>query len=449
MLNLLFAQSGPATPAVDPATVSRIAAVALRRWFAGLTLSPNALNDQSAKLALLFGFAALLLLAILMQGPWHALRQFLDIPGHFKVVAAALSRFRRAGRLVAALLGASVISWTTWQSLRYSDERRLTDLAALLKAMSTTDLALEQGLRAALTPLRDLLALADPLILLAIASFIVFKLSADRFSGVFAPTQLEPRILPRWTPIVWSAAWAYLLYRAACSIWEPDGLPLTRLLGIDALLVPPLALSCDGMLLAWVLSETRKAFSDAPDATLAESAANSLPLWPASVIACALVFPARWISLTAWLALPYIPQPSPPPVLNSLIWILRGPGLVWLQACALPLIPVVGAAAWATSLRDLAHTFLKLFRAQGGRLVAVILGCSVASAALSTLVYTILLQLPPQPWLLAAADSYAHYASLLVGLLLVVTLVELTGSLDGLRPTQIPADIVFLPDHAQ
>ena len=33
--------------------------------------------------------------------------------------------------------------------------------------------------------------------------------------------------------------------------------------------------------------------------------------------------------------------------------------------------------------------------------------------------------LPPQPWVLAAADSYAHYATLPVGLLLLAALVEL------------------------
>jgi hypothetical protein len=39
--------------------------------------------------------------------------------------------------------------------------------------------------------------------------------------------------------------------------------------------------------------------------------------------------------------------------------------------------------------------------------------------------YLALLSLPPTSWLLDAADSYAHYASLMVGLVVLASLVEL------------------------
>jgi hypothetical protein len=139
------------------------------------------------------------------------------------------------------------------------------------------------------------------------------------------------------------------------------------------------------------------------------------------------------VALFAWLALPYLPTGTPETVRAVLREILRGDALVWLQAVSLPSMAVVGAAAWPRGASSLSRRLgplgraLALLRAEGGRLIAVVAGGTVASAGLSCLAYLALLSLPPQPWVLSAADSYAHYATLPIALLLAATLVELAG----------------------
>jgi hypothetical protein len=427
---ILWAQAAPIAPGADPATAGRIADIALRRWFSGLTLSPNEpAPDQVAWLAWAAGLAALVVLATALQGPGRMLVQLLDVPGHARVVLASLGRFRRAGRLVAALCGALVLSWTTWQAVRHADPRRLEDLLILVKAHPPAELAAEQAWRAALTTFRDLAGLADISVLLLVAGIVLFRLSADRW-GALDTRDATPRApIPAATVPAWGAAWLYLLYRAASIAFVPDGLPLGRILGVDLVLVPTLALACDGLLLAWVLGELRRAFSDAPPAPLPASAAAALAGWPAATLACLAVLPARYVGLVAWLALPYVPAGGPPHLTAALRAVLRGDAPVWLQAASLPLAPLLGAAAWARvdgrpgPLRLAAD----LIRAEGGRLVAVVAGGTVASAGLSALAYLALLSLPPQPWVLAAADAYAHFATLPAALLLLATLVELAG----------------------
>ena len=49
----------------------------------------------------------------------------------------------------------------------------------------------------------------------------------------------------------------------------------------------------------------------------------------------------------------------------------------------------------------------------------------VAACVLSALAYSVVLLLPPAGWVLPAADSYAHYATLPVGLWTLAALVEL------------------------
>ena len=59
--------------------------------------------------------------------------------------------------------------------------------------------------------------------------------------------------------------------------------------------------------------------------------------------------------------------------------------------------------------------------------------------------------MPAQPWVLLAADSYAHYASLPIGLLGLAGLVELGTrvSVRGKRPAfDTAAGVVFSDDSA-
>lgn len=426
----LLAQAAPIAAGGDPATANRLVDIALRRWFSGLTLSPNATDPgHSAWWAWSVGVASLLLLAAIFQGPGRMFAQLFDFPGHLRVVLDSLGRFRRAGRLVAVLFGSLVISWTTWQALRHADTRRLEDLAILIKAHPVGDLAAEQGGRAALTTFRDLAGLAEISVLLLAAGLVIFRLSADRW-GAIETLETAPRTAPPpGTVLAWGAAWLYLLYRGASAALAPDGWPLNRLLGVDIVAVPVLAIACDGLLFAWVLNELRHAFSDAPASTLPAGVAEAISRWPAAIVACAAALPARYIALLAWMILPYLPATAPSPIRVAFREIFRGDALLWIQAVSLPLTPLLGAAAWpgVNGRPGIFRIAIALLRAEGGRLVAVVLGGSVASAGLSALAYLALLSLPPQPWVLAAADGYAHYATLPPALLLLATLVELAG----------------------
>ena len=89
----------------------------LRRWFAGLTLSsPQALPDLHHPLfALLAGLAALLVLAVLFQGPALVLKQIFDLPGHSGSSETPTRRVWQAGRLIAIVIGFTVLGWTAAQ----------------------------------------------------------------------------------------------------------------------------------------------------------------------------------------------------------------------------------------------------------------------------------------------------------------------------------------------
>ena len=105
---------------------------ALRRWFAGLTLSsPQALPDLNHPLfALLAALAALLALAVLFQGPVVVVKQVFDLRGHIRIVRDATKRVWLAGRLIAIVIGFTVLGWTASQALVFiRDDGRHTDLA--------------------------------------------------------------------------------------------------------------------------------------------------------------------------------------------------------------------------------------------------------------------------------------------------------------------------------
>ena len=107
------AQAGTANP-------NAIGLLALRRWCGSLTLcSPRSAPDLHGFWALLAGLGLLVLVVLVAQGPFRAFRQILDIPGHIRLVRDGTRRLRRSGRMVAALIGFTVLSWTGAQSLAF------------------------------------------------------------------------------------------------------------------------------------------------------------------------------------------------------------------------------------------------------------------------------------------------------------------------------------------
>ena len=92
-------------------------------------------------------------------------------------------------------------------------------------------------------------------------------------------------------------------------------------------------------------------------------------------------------------------------------------------------VGLAGAVAWTGGLARLRAIvgYGRMLRAEGGRLVALLAATGLAAGGASALAYALVLSLPSQAWVLAAADGYAHYATLPIGLVVASALVELGG----------------------
>lgn len=417
ILPWLWAQA----PSNDPEVVRQLA---LRRWYDSLTLSsPLAVPSRTPLVLMLSGLGVAVLVALIFQGP-RALRQFVDVPAHVRLVRKTTRLLRNAARMVAILVGATVLSWTLSQLLHYRDESRLDDLHALTATKSVTEVAMEQGLLSSLTPLRDVAGLGDCLLLLVALTGLVFKLSADRWGGTDDPYADLEDPLPGWTTACWGCAWLYTMYRFASLVVEGTGLPLGGCVFLEIAVVPLLMAMSDGLLLAWVLAELRGAGLH-DDAATRLAIRGAVGLWPAATLACLAVLPGRYAATGAWLFYQDLPLLATA-VRSSLFALLLGWGLATLQVAALGTIGLVGAAAWnGGRLGRTLRGFVTLLRAEGGHLAGALALITTIAALPCGLAYLVVLSLPAQSWVLAAADSYAHYVTLPAGLLLVGVLVEL------------------------
>src|ERR1700734_4472193 len=95
MPSLVYAQAQPAAP-----NFSSMSFLALRRWCASLTLSsPQPVPGLHGLWAFAAGLCVLLILAILFQGPFAALKQLFDLVGHARLVQKAARRGWSASRM--------------------------------------------------------------------------------------------------------------------------------------------------------------------------------------------------------------------------------------------------------------------------------------------------------------------------------------------------------------
>jgi len=361
---------------------------------------------------------------MLVQGPRAAIGQFLNLAGLVRCVREGLARLRRSGRLVAILLAAMVISWTGWQSPMYNRVEKKEELALVMKSKTRLEFASEQGSLAALTPFRDLIGLADTLVLLVGAAAVVFKFSADRWGRYDDRIVRSRSSLSGLTTLSWSGAGLYAMYRMASLIVDSEGLPpLGGCLFVEVGLVPALMLLSDGLLLAWVLVELRgRPIGDDEEGF---DIPAILTLVPSAMLACALAMPARYVATTVALAYFYH-LPTTMGDTPYVLGFLRGWGLVWLQAGSFLTVGLVGPAAWSRGgWTSTIATYGRLLRAEGGRLAALMATAGVSVGLASTVAYYAVLALPQQPWVLLAADSYAHFMTLPLGLIFLASLVDL------------------------
>jgi hypothetical protein len=448
-LPLLWAQAAGAGMGTSGGTASSagvtnpaaMAALAFRRWCSGLTLcSPQAAPSLDGFWAFLVGLGVLLVLAILFQGPHLALKQILDIPGHLALVRRATRRVWRAGRLVAAAIAFTVLAWTGSQTLGFvmdKTDKGKADLTILTRSRGRLELACEQGVFAGLTPLRDVAGLGDNLPLLICAVYLVFRVS----SGMLPPPVPAPGSAglkssgarPKgryagnsgWATLMWGCGGLYILYRMVARASGSVDLPLGGCLVAEAFVVPLVMALCDGFLLAWILTEIRKAGFD----NRGEDRSHPgfvLELMPAAALACVIALPARYVGTLVFLIYQHLPTSIGTTGVGRYIRWQFGWGLVDFQGASLVLLGAVGVVAWGRgSLSEVLVGFKNLLKKQAGHLIVATGMAAVAAGVLGGLIYPLVLLLPPAGWVLPAADSYSHYLTLPVGLWTVAALVDL------------------------
>jgi len=423
---LVWAQTQPAT-----ANPNSIALLALRRWFSSLTLSsPQPVPGLHGLWAFLAGLGFLLVAALFFQGPVAVLKQLFDLPGHVRLVQKATRRVWRAGRMISIAIGFTVLSWTASQSLVFIREsgRRL-DLTLLTKSRRLGELAMEQGILAGMTPLRDVAGLGDNLPLLLFAAIMLFRASLDLPGWGSLPDDgagtSPAQGRTGWSTLVWGVALLYALYRAVAWGAGSGDLPLGGCLVVEAVFVPILMVISDGFLMAWLLTELRDAgFDNSGEDRL--DLRRAIALMPGSALACALALPARYVATFVWLTSAYLPTWASDTALGRAVRWQLGWGLTDLQAAALVVLGLTGAVAWSRgTLRGSIAGYRQLLATEAGHLVAALAMAGVAAGLLAGAVYTVVLLLPAQGWVLGAADSYAHYATLPVGLWTLAALIEL------------------------
>jgi hypothetical protein len=453
-LPVIWAQAQPAGANPD-----MLRLLALRRWCSSLTLSsPQVLPDFHGLWAALTGLAILFVLALFLQGPAKVLKQIIDLPGHFRLLRDARRRVWAAGRLVSIAIGFTVVSWTGSQAMVFNRDSGRLDLILLTKLRGLSELAIEQGVLAGLTPLRDLAGLGDNLPLLVAATILLCRASFNppgpatrsRGSEVFADGLL--RKPAGWSTLIWCCCAFYALYRIVVRGAGNTGLPLAGCLVIEAVIIPLLMLIADGFLLAWVLAELRNSGLDqTSDDRLDPLQATAL--MPAAALACVLALPARYMATFIWLTWTNLPLwVSTMPLGSYLRWQV-GWGLTDLQAASLVTVGLVGVVAWGRgSIRGSVAGYRRMVVADGGHLIVALAMAFVATAVMSAAAYAVVLLLPAQSWVLAAADSYAHFATLPVGLWTLAAMIELGARslpFASLAASSGPIEREMAPTHAE
>lgn len=438
-----------ATGGASPAAAAYLA---LRRWCGGLTLSPSRPSpDWDVLWVVAAGPLLLLFLAAAAQGPLTALRQFVDVPGHVRLIREAMVRVWRAAGMVTTLLALTVFSWTAAQCVGFyfdDAERGRLDLMMLRRGRTHVELVVEHAVTAGVSPLRDVAGLADTLPILTAALIVVlsagrFREASTRFGlggerSMVHSYSYDREYVGTWRGVVATCASLYLLYRLFCRLGGGGELPVGNCLLIEVAIVPGLMLVCDGFLLAWLLVEIRDG-ELGDDLSSRVDPSRALRLMPAACLGCLAALPARYAATALVLISQHLSAswmtggPG-----RALRWGL-GPGLIWLQAGSLAAMGVVGAIAWCGGgLGEVWHGFRRTFRREGGRMSAAAIMAAAACGGLSAAVYALLPALPMAGWVLPAADAYAHYATLPVGLWTLAAFVVLA---ERALPVARPADV--------
>ena len=254
--------------------------------------------------------------------------------------------------------------------------------------------------------------------------------------------------------MAWGGASLYALYRIVARLAGSTDLPLGNCLVIEAVLIPFFMMISDGVLLAWLLTELRNAGHDGggEDRLDVRHDDRALARCGAGVrrgITVALPGDIRLAGLgihadlrqrdTSRRVFPVAARLGPDRHAGSLA---RGARLDRRRRLDPGLDP--GALAG----------FRRVVAAEGGHLVAVTAMAAVATGVGTAAAYAIVLLLPVQNWVLPAADSYAHFATLPVGLWTLAALIELAqrslpvASLARPMSRRAPVELAADSEHA-
>lgn len=406
--------------------------LALKRWVGGGTLSsPDTVSspDFLARFWLI-GLGLLFLAGILLQGPRAFFSGLLEWSHVRQLIRAGLHRLRRRPVVPLAMAGFVLFSWTTIQLINYADPLGIDNLQRLLRTKTLPVVSFEQGFLAALTPLRDLTNLADCWPIVVAGALIAFQFTSKLQWVPRSTMNHGLKNAQFWAQAFWVFASVWLVYRMVVGVSSEGGLPLNTGAYVEVLLEPLMLLLIDSVILSWVLTELRDApFSDHEQ--LLPNVENVLCLLPGLFFVNLLATPGRYAAHGLWLVWNAIVDLITannlvsPTLVNYVVWGLSW-GIIYLQVIAFPLMILIGAAAWSQgSLRETLRISARVMKNQASTVFLITLFCGMLSFISTATISTLILSHPTESWVLMATDSYSHYASLFIGLLLVSCQIQL------------------------
>jgi len=162
------------------------------------------------------------------------------------------------------------------------------------------------------------------------------------------------------------------------------------------------------------------------------------------MLVCALSNPGRYVTfacamweqqmvpLTTWPATRWGP----------ILWgamVAQIIGIVWFAFPAILVLERRGGIA------DKLHAYVMLFRRAGGRVVGLALLAVLLNMLVMVPFYWIFGSMQPETWSLVGAASYGHYATLIVGLVMLAGITQLAHQELGFMEAPGPAEIFLEP----
>lgn len=409
----------------------------LRQWVGHATLSSPEVVGRTDfhSLTWLVSLSLLAVLCLVFQGPRRFLVGLIAWSEFRSVFRAAITRIRKRLLVPLVLMGCLLLSWTTSQLIGHASPSGLEDLQLSLRTKTVPTFSLEQGFLAALIPLRDLTNLADVWFLVLIATLSAFYFT-NAMQWIPESTMSMPQKKAYYrSHTFWIAAAFWLIYRIIVGVASEGGLPLITGAFFEIILEPIVMLFIDSMILSWVIVDLRDAETLDP-LDIKPRMPEIASLMPAIFVVQIAVVPARYAAHFVWTLWNNLLQVLTTNssyysmIVNYFIWFL-GDGMIYLQMIALPFVIMTGAVAYSQgSIKTLLRTTIAIMRYSGST-VLMLVGLTGLLDLVGVWGFNmLLLSHPAESWVLAASDSYAHYLTLLSGLVLISALIELAARAD-------------------